>query len=70
MARRVEAGTHHLVADELTNVSGGDAGPTPFGFVLCGLAACTAMTLRLFDHLTGYEGSTPVHIGNKAVTQL
>jgi len=28
------------------------------------------MTLRLFDHLTGYEGSTPVHIGNKAVTQL
>jgi putative redox protein len=44
----LQAGTHHLVADEPTNMSGGDAGPTPFGLLLCGLAACTTMTLRMF----------------------
>jgi putative redox protein len=51
----LEAGTHHLVADEPTNMSGGDAGPTPFGLLVCGLAACTAMTLRLFAGHKGWQ---------------
>jgi putative redox protein len=54
---RVElrSGTHHLVADEPTTMSGGDAGPTPFGLLLCSLAACTAMTLRLFAERRGWQ---------------
>jgi putative redox protein len=51
----LDAGSHHLVADEPTNMSGGDAGTTPFGFLLCGLAACTAMTLRLFTGRKGWQ---------------
>ena len=51
----LEAGAHHLVADEPTNMSGGDAGPTLFGLLLCGLAACTATTLRLFAGRKGWH---------------
>ncbi len=47
---RVEllAGPHELVADEPLPGGGADAGPSPFGLLLSGLAACTAMTLRMF----------------------
>ena len=34
---------------------GGDAGPTPFGLLLCGLAACTPMTLRLYAGRNGWQ---------------
>ncbi|MCU1450305.1 MAG: hypothetical protein JWP02_2475 [Acidimicrobiales bacterium] len=49
-AYRVElrAGTHRLVADEPAAAGGGDAGPSPFALLLSGLAACTAMTLRMY----------------------
>jgi putative redox protein len=39
-------------------MAGGDAGPTPFGLLLCGLAACTAMTLRLYAGRKGWELGT------------
>jgi putative redox protein len=53
---RVELATggHHLVADEPTNLEGGDAGPTPFGLLVCGLAACTATTLRQYAARKGW----------------
>jgi putative redox protein len=54
----VETGTHHLVADEPTNMAGGDAGPTPFGLLLCSLAACTAMTLRQYADRKGWQLTT------------
>jgi putative redox protein len=54
----LQAGTHHLVADEPTNVSGSDVGPTPFGLLLCGLAACTTMTLRMFAERKGWQLAT------------
>ncbi len=44
-------GNHTLVADEPANVGGNDAGPTPYDFLLAGLGACTAMTIRLYANL-------------------
>jgi putative redox protein len=53
---RVElrAGAHHLVADEPAVNGGSDAGPSPFGLVLSGLAACTATTLRMYAQHKGW----------------
>ena len=53
---RVElrAGAHQLVADEPAANGGGDSGPSPFGLLLSGLAACTAMTLRMFAEHKGW----------------
>jgi putative redox protein len=53
----LESGGHHLLADEPTNLEGGDAGPTPFGLV-CGLAACTATTLRHYAARKGWPLET------------
>jgi putative redox protein len=44
----VHAGRHVLSADE-PEVSGGhDVGPSPYEYLLAGLGACTAMTLRSY----------------------
>ncbi|MEO0389349.1 MAG: bifunctional alpha/beta hydrolase/OsmC family protein [Pseudomonadota bacterium] len=39
---------HHLLADEPTQVGGTDKGPSPYGLVAAGLAACTSMTIRMY----------------------
>ena len=44
----ITAGRHGLTADEHASMGGGDAGPAPFELVLSGLAACTAITLRMY----------------------
>jgi putative redox protein len=56
----LRSGAHRLVADEPASLGGGDVGPTPFGLVMCGLAACTSTTLRMYAErkewpLTGIE---------------
>src|SRR5260221_8961847 len=51
----VRAGAHHLVADEPVSAGGGDVGPSPFGLLLSGLAACTATTLRMYAERKGWE---------------
>jgi putative redox protein len=54
----LHAGTHQLTADEPAAGGGGDAGPTPFGLLLSGLAACTAMTLRMYAERKGWDLTT------------
>ncbi|MEA3020955.1 MAG: putative redox protein [Actinomycetota bacterium] len=51
----LEVGAHQLVADEPAGGGGGDLGPSPFGLLLSGLAACTAMTLRMYAEHKGWE---------------
>ena len=44
----VTAGSHTLSADEPQAVGGSDVGPSPYEYLLAGLGACTAMTLRSY----------------------
>ena len=41
-------GQHRLIADEPVSVGGADVGPAPLEFVMAGLGACTAMTVRMY----------------------
>jgi putative redox protein len=45
---RVQVRHHDLLADEPVAVGGKDKGLSPYDFLLAGLGACTAMTLRLY----------------------
>ena len=54
----VRVGAHQLTADEPAASGGGDYGPSPFGLVLSGLAACTATTLRMYATRKGWELTT------------
>ena len=48
-AHNIAAGPHMMRADEPVDVPGGlDSGPAPYDFLLAGLGACTAMTLRMY----------------------
>jgi len=42
------SGRHGLIADEPKSIGGDDSGPTPYGFLLAGLGACTTMTVRMY----------------------
>ena len=44
----LQAGRHALAADEPADHGGADTGPPPFGLLLSGLGACTAITLRMY----------------------
>ena len=39
---------HHLRADEPASYGGTDSGPSPYEYLLAGLGACTAMTVRMY----------------------
>ncbi len=59
----IGVGQHRVTADEPTSFGGNDFGPSPYGLVSSGLAACTAMTLRLYADRKGWDlGDVQVHV--------
>jgi putative redox protein len=50
----IDAGGHALRADEPVSQGGADTGPPPFGLLLSGLGACTAITLRMYAERKGW----------------
>ncbi|MFD1560061.1 OsmC family protein [Paraburkholderia silviterrae] len=54
----LEAGHHALTGDEGPHEGGEDRGPAPFAFVLSGLAACTAATLRMYMQRKTWPNAT------------
>lgn len=47
-AQFVTAGRHVMGADEPEQLGGHDTGPSPYEYLLAGLGACTAMTVRMY----------------------
>lgn len=45
---QIQTKKHSLVADEPVSLNGDEFGPSPYEFINAGLAACTAMTLKLY----------------------
>lgn len=48
-------GRHHMVADEPLDVNGTDIGPGPYDLLLASLAACKAMTVRMYSERKGWD---------------
>ena len=49
----VQAGRHHIRADEPASYGGTDRGLTPYQLVAAGLGACTSMTIRMYARRKG-----------------
>jgi putative redox protein len=55
---QTSARRHQVAADEPAASGGGDTAPTPLELLATGLAACTAITLRMYAERKGWELGT------------
>lgn len=53
-ATQIRVGSHTLTADEPPGSGGADGGPTPIELLLASLAACKAITVRLYAARKGW----------------
>jgi putative redox protein len=68
-AQVVTAGHHVLRADEPVSIGGQDTGPSPYEYLLAGLGACTAMTLRMYSMRHGWPlARIAVELGHERIT--
>jgi len=51
----VKVRDHQLTADELTNLGGDDAGPSPQELLAASLASCTAITMEMYAERKGWD---------------
>ena len=64
----LQAGSHHLVADEPAHVGGSDLGPSPYGLLSAALASCTSITLKMYaQHKDLDLQSTTVRVKHRKV---
>jgi putative redox protein len=62
----IVTGNHSLLADEPREAGGNDLGPSPYDLVSSGLAACTAMTIRMYANRKKWKLSeVRVHVEHK-----
>lgn len=52
---QMKVGNHYMIADESENIGGHDFGPSPYDFISAGLAACTAMTIKMYVARKGWN---------------
>jgi uncharacterized OsmC-like protein/alpha/beta superfamily hydrolase len=59
---------HRLVADEPVSMGGSGSGPAPYGYLMAGLGACTAMTLRMYSDRKEWPlDSVTVKLGHQKI---
>jgi putative redox protein len=51
----IAAGNNEVIADEPVEKGGGDTGFTPYQLLLSSLAACTAITVRMYAERKGWD---------------
>lgn len=60
---QMKLGEHYITADEPESAGGHNFGPTPYEFLSAGLAACTAMTIKMYARFKKWElENIEVHI--------
>jgi uncharacterized OsmC-like protein/fermentation-respiration switch protein FrsA (DUF1100 family) len=72
--QEIRLGAHRLLADEPVESGGLDSGPSPYGYLLAALGACTAMTVRLYaehkqlplEHVTVRLAHAKIHAADCA----
>jgi len=52
---KMKVGDHYFTADEPESVGGNNFGPNPYEFVSAGLAACTAMTIKMYTSFKKWD---------------
>jgi uncharacterized OsmC-like protein len=67
-ASDITVGSHTLKGDEPESMGGGGTGPTPYDYLLAGLGACKAMTMRMYADRKGWMlGKANVSLKHKRI---